>query len=92
MLIACSSATALGTGGLTMSGNVHFDLNANSITLASLSGTAVTITDNNSTRLERALCLTVNQSARLQASPARWPMRTTRRLALAAPRAVAHSL
>ena len=53
------NATALGTGGLTMSGGT-LDLNANSITVASLSGTGGTITDNNATA--GISTLTVNQT------------------------------
>ena len=46
--LTLGNAAALGIGGLTMSGGT-LDLNANSITIAALSGNAGTITDNGST-------------------------------------------
>ena len=46
--LTLGNVAALGAGGLTMSGGI-LDLNANSITIAALSGTAGTITDNSAT-------------------------------------------
>jgi autotransporter-associated beta strand protein len=46
--VVLGNAAALGSGGLAVNGGT-LDLNANSITVASLSGTGGTITDNNAT-------------------------------------------